>query len=62
MKKDGYYALDFKFLCTDTLASISHLLEMSLMPEEDIKEEYLPDDLALVYFDFDKSYGEGRIF
>jgi outer membrane protein OmpA-like peptidoglycan-associated protein/Tol biopolymer transport system component len=54
-KKDGYYALDFNFFCTDTLASMSHLLEMSKMQEEDIKEEYLPDDLASVYFDFDKS-------
>ncbi len=54
-KKDGYYALDFKFFCTDTLANMSHLLEMNKMPEEVVKEEYLPDDLASIYFDFDKS-------
>jgi outer membrane protein OmpA-like peptidoglycan-associated protein/tetratricopeptide (TPR) repeat protein len=54
-KKDGYYALDFKFFCTDTIANMSHLLEMKLMPEENIKNEYLPDDLASVYFDFDKA-------
>ncbi len=54
-KKEGYYAIDYKFFCTDTLASMTHLLEMSKMPEEDVKEEYLPEDLASIYFDFDKS-------
>jgi len=61
-KKDGYYALDFKFFCTDTLADISHLLEMELMPEEDIKEEYLSDDLASVYFDYDKANVKAEAF
>ena len=61
-KKDGYYALDFKFFCTDTLADMSHLLEMNKMPEEDVKEEYLPDDLALIYFDFDKSDVKAEAF
>ena len=54
-KKEGYYAIDYKFFCTDRRSSMTHVLEMSKMPDEVVKEEYLPEDLALIYFDFDKS-------
>ncbi|MGZ2372053.1 OmpA family protein [Ancylomarina sp. YFZ004] len=54
-KKDGYYAIDFRFRTNDSDLNISHELSMKLMPEKDIKNEFLPDELATVYFDYDKS-------
>ncbi|WP_372641210.1 OmpA family protein [Ancylomarina sp.] len=54
-KKDGYYALDFSFLTSDSVVNINHELSMRLMSEKDIKNEFLPDELATVYFDYDKS-------
>jgi len=34
-KKDGYYCLDFSFVCSDSLANINYELAMRLMPEKD---------------------------
>lgn len=54
-KKDGYYALDFSFFCSDSIANINQELALRLMSDKDRENEFLPDDLATVYFDFDKS-------
>lgn len=62
IKKDGYYALDYNFIVSDSLANINHDLPMRLMSKEDIKNEYLPKDLATVYFDFDKSVVKEEAF
>ena len=61
-KKDGYYALDFSFFCSDSLANVTHELAMRLMPEEEIEKEFLPEELATVYFDYDKSDVKAEAF
>ncbi|RXQ96529.1 hypothetical protein EO244_02550 [Ancylomarina salipaludis] len=54
-KKEGYYAIDYSFFCSDSLANVNHELLMRLMSDKDIEKEFLPEELATVYFDFDKS-------
>jgi len=54
-KKEGYYAIDYNFFCSDSLANVNHELLMRLMSDKDIAKEFLPEELATVYFDFDKS-------
>jgi len=61
-KKEGYYAIDFSFFSSDTLANINHELLMRLMSNKDIQKEFLPEDLATVYFDFDKSEVKSEAF
>jgi len=53
-KKDGYYCLDFSFFCSDSVANINHELALRLMSDMDIENEFLPEDMATVYFDFDR--------
>ena len=61
-KKDGYYALDFSFFYSDSVANIYHELAMRLMTNKDIENEFLPEELATVYFDFDKSDVKAEAF
>tara|TARA_R110001583_G_scaffold14228_4_gene59898 strand:- start:2488 stop:4665 length:2178 start_codon:yes stop_codon:yes gene_type:complete len=61
-KKDGFYALDFSFFYSDSVANINHELAMRLMTDKDIENEFLPEELATVYFDFDKSDVKAEAF
>ena len=61
-KKDGYYCLDFGFFCSDSISNITYELAMRLMPEKEIEKEFLPEELATVYFDYDKSNVKAEAF
>jgi len=61
-KKEGYYAFDFNFTTSDSLVHTNHELLMHLMSDEDVDNEYLPKELATVYFDFDKSVVKEEAF
>ncbi len=54
-KKDGFYALDFNYrLGQDSIVNKKEFAMQPISQEEKMKE-LLPEDLATVYFDFDKA-------
>ena len=54
-KKQGYYALDTTFFLATSNKQISHSFNLISLPEKEEEKEALPDELAKVYFDFDKA-------
>jgi len=61
-KKEGFYALDFGFFCDDAIGNLNHELLMRMISDEDKAKEYLPEDLATVYFDFDRHEVKANAF